>query len=81
MSTLKFKLSSRKFWLAIAAFLGSIGTSIYGMNTNNEIVQIVGIICAVVSTAVYSACEAYVDGENSTHTNVNIPSESVEEER
>ena len=56
------KLKSRKFWISIAAFLASLGTGIAGLATGNQTVAIVGGICVVVSSAIYAACEAYVDG-------------------
>lgn len=57
----KSKWSSRKFLLSVAAFLGSIGTSLAALQTDNQKVAIVGIVCAVLSSAIYAACEAYVD--------------------
>lgn len=57
------KLTSRKFWLCVAAFLGSIGASIAGLAQANESVAVMGTVCAVVSAAIYAAAEAYVDGE------------------
>lgn len=60
---MKDKFKSRKFLLAVAAFLGSIGTSIAGLATACPQVATVGIICAIVSSAIYAACEAYVDGQ------------------
>lgn len=56
------KLTSRKFWLCAAAFLGSIGTSIAGLHSDNEAIAAIGIVCAVISAAIYSAAEAYIDG-------------------
>ena len=61
MNDLLHKLTSRKFWLAIAAFLASIGSSIAGFATDNEVLATAGIICTVVSAAIYAASEAYVD--------------------
>lgn len=58
---MKQKLTSRKFWLATAAFLGSLGASITGMVTDNNALAIVGCFCSVVSAAIYAAVEAYVD--------------------
>lgn len=55
------KLKSRKFWLSVAAFLGSIGTSIAGLATGNEAVAAVGVVCSVISAAIYAGAEAYVD--------------------
>lgn len=55
------KLTSRKFWLALAAGLASIGTSIAGLTTGDNTITTVGIVCTVASAAIYSAAEAYVD--------------------
>jgi len=59
----KKKLSSRKFWLSAAAFLGSIAASITGLTIENQTVTAVGIICGMLSAAIYSFCEAWVDAE------------------
>ena len=56
------KLKSRKFWLAIAAFLGSIAASVAGIVTEEKWITITGIVCGMLSAAIYAACEAYVDG-------------------
>lgn len=58
---LKRKITSRKFWLCVAAFLASIAASITGLQSNNEIVATIGIVCSVISAAIYAAAEAYVD--------------------
>ena len=67
------KLKSRKFWLTVAAFLASIATSITGLTTSNTTLAEAGIICGVLSTAIYAAAEAYVDASannaNTTITN------------
>ena len=55
------KWMSRKFWICVAAFLGSIGTSVAALHTGNEIVSAIGIVCAIVSAAIYAFCEAWVD--------------------
>lgn len=55
------KLTSRKFWLAVAAMLASIAASITGLTTENETIATIGIICSVASAAIYAAAEAYVD--------------------
>lgn len=55
------KLTSRKFWISVAAMLGSIATSIAGLTTDNQTVAIVGVVCAMFSAAIYAGCEAYVD--------------------
>jgi len=57
------KLKSRKFWVMIAAVLGSLGTGISGIIAGNETLAIVGSICTVVSAAIYAGVEAYVDGK------------------
>ena len=58
---MKQKLTSRKFWLATSAFLGSLGASIRGMASGNTRLATVGIVCSMLSAAIYSAAEAYVD--------------------
>ena len=55
------KLTSRKFWLCAAAFLGSIASSIAGITTSNETIAIIGTVCGVVSAAIYAAAEQAVD--------------------
>lgn len=60
---MQYKLASRKFWLAVAAFLASLGMSISALMTSNEIVASVGVACVMISAAIYAAAEAYVDGQ------------------
>lgn len=60
---MKDKLMSRKFLISLAAFLASIATSISGIATSNETVIAIGIICSVLSAALYAFAEAYVDGK------------------
>ena len=55
------KYLSRKFLLAAAAFLGSMGTSIAAVAKDYPIIAATGIICAMLSAAIYAAVEAYVD--------------------
>lgn len=55
------KLKSRKFWLCVAAFLASIGTSIAGLHTDNTTVTAIGMICTILATATYAFCEAWID--------------------
>lgn len=55
------KLTSRKFWLCAAAFLGSVAASIAGITTSNETVAIIGTVCGVVSAAIFAAAEQAVD--------------------
>lgn len=80
------KLTSRKFWLAVAAFLASLGTSITGFATDEPVVTWVGIICTTISAAIYAASEAYVDGKaaaanittTASTTNVNATTTSTQ---
>lgn len=55
------KLKSRKFWVCVAAFLGSIATSIAGLYTSNQTITIIGTVCGILSAAIYAFCEAWVD--------------------
>ena len=57
------KLTSRKFWICVAAMLASIATSIAGISTSNQTVIVVGTICGIASAAIYAFCEAWVDGK------------------
>lgn len=57
------KYKSRKFIMSVAAFLGSISVSIAALTTDNKVVAAIGIVCGILSTAIYVACEAYVDGK------------------
>ena len=66
------KLLSRKFILSLAAFLGSIGTSIVGLRVENDTIATVGIICTVLSAAIYSATEAYIDAAAATSKHIRI---------
>lgn len=60
---MKEKLTSRKFWVCVAAFLGSIATSISGIVTNNQTITIIGTVCGIISAAIYAFCEAWVDSK------------------
>lgn len=57
------KITSRKFWICVAAFLGSVATSISGIATGNHTIATVGVICGVLSAAIYAAAEAYIDAK------------------
>lgn len=57
------KLTSRKFWICVAAMLASIATSIAGIQTQNTTIATIGTVCAIVSAAIYAFCEAWVDGK------------------
>lgn len=73
------KISSRKFLLALAAFLASVGTSVAGLSSGNTTIATVGIICTVMSAAIYAGVEAYVDAASiksstTATTNTNVTS-------
>ena len=57
------KFLSRKFWVMIAAVLGSLGTGISGIIVGNQTLAIVGSVCTVISAAIYAGVEAYCDGK------------------
>ena len=57
------KLTSRKFWISVAAMLGSIAVSIKGIVTDNQTITTIGVVCGVASAAIYAFCEAWVDGK------------------
>lgn len=57
------KLTSRKFWICVAAFLASIATSIAGIYTTNQTITVIGTVCGIISAAIYAFCEAWVDGK------------------
>ena len=60
---MKEKLLSRKFWICVAAFLASIGMSIAGLCNTNDTVATIGIASSILSAAIYSFCEAWVDSK------------------
>lgn len=57
------KLTSRKFWICVAAFLASIAVSVTGLHSNNDVVVAIGTICGILSAAIYAFCEAWVDSK------------------
>jgi len=71
------KLKSRKFWVAVASMLASIGAGIAGVANGDQRLVMAGTICTIASGAIYSFCEAYVDGVRAGYTEV---SETEEEE-
>lgn len=58
---MKNKLTSRKFWICVAAMLASIATSISGLATQNEVIVAIGTVAGIASAAIYAFCEAWVD--------------------
>ena len=72
---MKNKLTSRKFWICVAAFLGSIAASISGIVTDNQTVIIIGTVCGILSAAIYAFCEAWVDGKAVNSLDVTIEKE------
>lgn len=57
------KLTSRKFWICVAAFLGSVAASISGIVTDNKYVTTIGVVAGILSAAIYSFCEAWIDSK------------------
>lgn len=55
------KITSRKFWISVAAFLGSIAASIAGMAIEEKWLTITGVVCGTLSAAIYAAAESAVD--------------------
>lgn len=55
------KWTSRKFWICVAAFLASIATSIAGLSSQNNTIVTIGLVCGILSSAIYAFCEAWVD--------------------
>lgn len=66
------KITSRKFIICAAAFLGSVASSIAGFATDNKYVVCFGLVCGTLSAALYAACEAYVDGKSVQSSTTNI---------
>lgn len=62
------KLKSRKFWICVAAFLGSIAASITGIATSNQTIIAVGTICGILSAAIYAFCESWIDSASVSST-------------
>lgn len=58
---MRSKLLSRKFWISVAAFLGSIAASVAGLVVEERWITIVGVICGMLSAGIYAAAEAYTD--------------------
>lgn len=71
METFLNKITSRKFLISLAAFLGSFGTGIAGIACGNETIAAVGVVCGVLSGAIYAGCEAYVDGAAASAQTIN----------
>lgn len=58
---IKKKITSRKFWISVAAFLGSIAVSISGIVSGEKWVTVTGTVAGVLSAAIYAALEASID--------------------
>ena len=57
----KQKLSSRVFWICLAAFLAAISSGIAGVSTGNEVIAGIGMACGIISAAIYAAAEKATD--------------------
>ena len=79
-----YKLKSRKFWVAVAAALASIGGSIAGVATDNTALVTTGLVCTMLSAAIYAAAEAYVDAKTPassvTYTTKQVTATSTDKE-
>ncbi|MCR4739185.1 MAG: hypothetical protein K5886_02860 [Lachnospiraceae bacterium] len=73
------KFKSRKFLMCLAAALASIGASIAGLATANEKVATVGIVCTIISSAIYAFCEAWVDSSSAKANTTHIESTTKSE--
>lgn len=58
----KRKLSSRKFWMAIAGLVS--GIMIYCGKSESEAGQVTGLIMSVASVISYILCEGFIDAAN-----------------
>lgn len=58
------KFLSRKFLISAAAFCVGLGTLLPGVATGNTALAITGGVLVAFGTALYDACEAYVDGQS-----------------
>ena len=57
------KLKSRKFWICVAAFLASVGTSVVALKSDNQIVAAIGTVCTILSAGIYAFAEAWIDSK------------------
>ena len=62
------KLTSRKFWVCVAAALASLGTGISGIVVGNQTLAIVGSVLTVISASIYAFVEAWVDSKAVNNT-------------
>lgn len=70
------KLTSRKFWLSAAAFLGAFAAGITGVVVGDFDLTGTALVCGALSAGFYAAAEGFVDGNreasNTTSTNTNF---------
>ena len=62
------KLTSRKFWICVAAFLASVAASVNGMQTGNDRIAAFGLVCGIIAAAIYAAAESAVDASRVSDT-------------
>lgn len=76
------KLCSRKFWMAVAAFLTSVASTLGGIAVDNPTLAGAGIVAGALSAGIYAFAEAYVDGErakaNSTTTTKTVTAQATD---
>ena len=67
------KFTSRKFWLAVAAFLAAFAAGVTGIADPS-----VCAVCMALSAGIYAACEAYVDGQAAKSTQTVITASTTD---
>ena len=70
------KFKSRKFLLALAAFLASFSAVLLGYFSNEPKLVMVAIICGAFSAAIYNFCESYVDAK-AVSSNITTVSKNI----
>lgn len=58
------KLTSRKFWIAVATMAANVGAGLYGLFSDNQAVLIVAIVLLSLSAAIYNAIEGKLDSDS-----------------
>lgn len=62
------KLTSRKFWVAIAAGLCGVGAGVSGLVIGDHDLTKGGLLLIALGSGIYAAAEAYVDGKSVAST-------------
>lgn len=67
------KLTSRKFWMATAAFLAT-----FALGLTNMMPAEWSALCMTLSAGIYAFCEAYVDSSNAKSTITQITASTTD---